>query len=73
MVRIIWVFALVGFWTVMATHLSSVPCDDKSVMKLARLAVNYINEDRQEGYKFALNRVYNVYVHPQVGYLLTNI
>ncbi|KAI5101695.1 hypothetical protein C0J45_8898, partial [Silurus meridionalis] len=42
-----------------------VPCDDKSVMKLARLAVNYINEDRQEGYKFALNRVFNVHVHPQ--------
>ncbi|XP_058257486.1 alpha-2-HS-glycoprotein [Hemibagrus wyckioides] len=65
MERLIWLFALVRFWTVMATHLSPVPCDDKSVMKLARLAVNYINEDRQEGYKFALNRIFNVHVHPQ--------
>lgn len=69
MERIIWLFAVVRVWTVMATHLSPVPCDDQRVMKLARLAVNYINEDRQEGYKFALNRVYNVHVHPQVGYL----
>ncbi|XP_053491596.1 alpha-2-HS-glycoprotein [Ictalurus furcatus] len=65
MERIIWLFAMVRFWTVMATYPSPVPCDDKSVMKLARLAVNYINEDRKEGYKFALNRVFNVHVHPQ--------
>ncbi|XP_053369637.1 alpha-2-HS-glycoprotein [Clarias gariepinus] len=64
MERLIWLFAL-RVWAVMATHLSPVPCDDKSVMKLARLAVNYINEDRQEGYKFALNRLFNVHVHPQ--------
>ncbi|GAA6110894.1 fetuin-B isoform X1, partial [Tachysurus ichikawai] len=63
--RMICFFALVRFCAVIATHLSPVPCDDKSVMKLARLAVNYINEDRQEGYKFALNRLFNVQVHPQ--------
>lgn len=68
--RMICFFALVRFCAVIATHLSPVPCDDKSVMKLARLAVNYINEDRQEGYKFALNRLFNVQVHPQVGILV---
>ncbi|KAF7703520.1 fetuin-B [Silurus meridionalis] len=65
MERTFWFFATVYMWSVMGTHVSHVPCDDKSVMKLARLAVNYINEDRQEGYKFALNRVFNVHVHPQ--------
>ncbi|KAI4898285.1 hypothetical protein NFI96_024414 [Prochilodus magdalenae] len=49
----------------MATHLSPVPCNDKSVEKLARLAITYINEDRKTGYKFALNRIFNVHVYPQ--------
>uniref|UniRef100_A0A3B3YI60 Cystatin fetuin-B-type domain-containing protein n=1 Tax=Poecilia mexicana TaxID=48701 RepID=A0A3B3YI60_9TELE len=41
------------------------PCNDKAVEKLSRLAVTYINEDRTEGYKFALNRIANVYLHAQ--------
>ncbi|KAK1806110.1 hypothetical protein P4O66_012825, partial [Electrophorus voltai] len=48
-----------------ATHLAPMPCDSKSVEKLALLAMTYINEDRQTGYKFALNRVFNAHVHPQ--------
>lgn len=46
--------------------LAPVACDDKSVEKLARLSVTYINEDRQSGYKFALNRITNVQLHAQV-------
>nr|AAI24204.1 Zgc:152985 [Danio rerio] len=42
-----------------------VPCDDKTVEKLSRLAVTYINEDRQTGYKFALNRITNVQANQQ--------
>lgn len=48
-------------------ELAPVPCNDKIVEKLSRLAVTYINEDREEGYKFALNRVANVHLHAQVG------
>lgn len=47
-----------------------IPCDDKVVEKLSRLATTYINEDRKTGYKFALNRISNVQAHPQVGKLL---
>ncbi|KAL2090248.1 hypothetical protein ACEWY4_014936 [Coilia grayii] len=47
------------------TPLAPVPCDDKTVEKLARLSVTYINEDRQSGYKFALNRITNVQLHAQ--------
>ncbi|XP_072516979.1 alpha-2-HS-glycoprotein [Salminus brasiliensis] len=60
-----WTFLMVQCFGAMATHVSPVPCDDKSVDKLARLAITYINEDRQTGYKFALNRIFNVHVHPQ--------
>ncbi|XP_029356053.1 alpha-2-HS-glycoprotein [Echeneis naucrates] len=42
-----------------------VPCNDKAVEKLSRLAVTYINEDRNDGYKFALNRIANVHLHAQ--------
>lgn len=48
-------------------ELAPVPCNDKAVEKLSRLAVTYINEDRAEGYKFALNRIANVYLHAQVS------
>lgn len=65
MQRLAWAFLVLQCLGATATHLSPVPCDDKSVDKLARLAMTYINEDRQTGYKFALNRVYNVHVHPQ--------
>uniref|UniRef100_A0A8B9KKZ2 Si:ch211-262h13.5 n=1 Tax=Astyanax mexicanus TaxID=7994 RepID=A0A8B9KKZ2_ASTMX len=60
-----WAFLMLQCLGATATHLSPVPCDDKSVDKLARLAMTYINEDRKTGYKFALNRIYNVHVHPQ--------
>ncbi|MEQ2225850.1 hypothetical protein ILYODFUR_021760, partial [Ilyodon furcidens] len=46
-------------------ELAPIPCNDKAVEKLSRLAVTYINEDRTEGYKFALNRIANVYLHAQ--------
>ncbi|XP_056133912.1 fetuin-B [Lampris incognitus] len=46
-------------------ELAPIPCNDKAVEKLSRLAVTYINEDRDDGYKFALNRVANVHLHAQ--------
>ncbi|XP_075901201.1 fetuin-B [Nelusetta ayraudi] len=46
-------------------ELSPIPCNDKTVGKLSRLAITYINEDRADGYKFALNRVANVHLHAQ--------
>ncbi|CAG11553.1 unnamed protein product [Tetraodon nigroviridis] len=46
-------------------ELAPVPCNDKAVGKLSRLAMTYINEDRPDGYKFALNRVANVHLHAQ--------
>ncbi|XP_032381519.1 alpha-2-HS-glycoprotein [Etheostoma spectabile] len=45
--------------------LAPIPCNDKAVEKLSRLAVTYINEDRPDGYKFALNRIANVHLHAQ--------
>lgn len=51
----------------MPVELAPVPCNDKAVEKLSRLAVTYINEDRAEGYKFALNRITNVHLHAQVS------
>lgn len=48
-------------------ELAPVPCNDKAVGKLSRLAMTYINEDRPDGYKFALNRVANVHLHAQVS------
>lgn len=48
-------------------ELSPIPCNDKTVGKLSRLAITYLNEDRPDGYKFALNRVANVHLHAQVG------
>ncbi|XP_069560863.1 fetuin-B isoform X1 [Brachyistius frenatus] len=53
-----------GF-VLMPVELAPVPCNDKAVEKLSRLAVTYINEDRTEGYKFALNRIANVHLHAQ--------
>ncbi|KAM4738518.1 alpha-2-HS-glycoprotein [Anableps anableps] len=52
-------------FVLMPIELAPVPCNDKAVEKLSRLAVTYINEDRNEGYKFALNRIANVYLHAQ--------
>ncbi|XP_017275887.1 fetuin-B [Kryptolebias marmoratus] len=49
----------------MPVELAPVPCNDKAVEKLSRLAATYINEDRTEGYKFALNRIANVHLHAQ--------
>ncbi|XP_072295188.1 alpha-2-HS-glycoprotein [Eucyclogobius newberryi] len=49
----------------MPIELAPIPCNDKAVEKLTRLAVTYINEDRAEGYKFALNRIANVHLHAQ--------
>ncbi|CAN9500986.1 unnamed protein product [Ophioblennius macclurei] len=46
-------------------ELAPVPCNDKAVEKLSRLAATFINEDRTDGYKFALNRVSNVHLHAQ--------
>ncbi|KAF7662163.1 hypothetical protein LDENG_00244890 [Lucifuga dentata] len=46
-------------------ELAPVPCNDKAVEKLSRLAVTYLNEDRTDGYKFALNRIANVHLHAQ--------
>ncbi|XP_077573400.1 fetuin-B [Stigmatopora nigra] len=46
-------------------ELAPIPCNDKAVEKLSRLSLTYINEDRSEGYKFALNRVANVHLHAQ--------
>ncbi|CAL8306324.1 unnamed protein product [Lota lota] len=46
-------------------ELAPIPCNDKAVEKLSRLAVTYINEDRTEGYKFALNHIANVHLHAQ--------
>ncbi|KAL7396767.1 hypothetical protein ABVT39_011435 [Epinephelus coioides] len=46
-------------------QLAPIPCNDKTVEKLSRLAVTYINEDRTDGYKFALNRIANVHLHAQ--------
>lgn len=51
----------------MPTELAPVPCNDKAVEKLSRLAMTYINEDRTDGYKFALNRIANVHLHAQVS------
>ncbi|XP_036834728.1 alpha-2-HS-glycoprotein [Oncorhynchus mykiss] len=62
-------------WILLLTHilrawgqmieLSPTPCNDKAVEKLSKLALTYINEDRTEGYKFALNRISNVHLHAQ--------
>ena len=48
-------------------ELAPIPCNDKAVEQLSRLAVTYINEDRTEGYKFALNHIANVHLHAQVS------
>ncbi|KAM4548931.1 fetuin-B [Odontesthes bonariensis] len=52
-------------FVLMPIELAPIPCNDKAVEKLSRLAVTYINEDRTEGYKFALNRITNVFLHAQ--------
>jgi len=53
-------------------ELAPIPCNDKAVEKLSRLAVTYINEDRSEGYKFALNRIASVHLHAQVSSALVS-
>ncbi|XDV21857.1 hypothetical protein PO909_026874 [Leuciscus waleckii] len=65
MLTLIWIFLAANILCVLGTNLVHVPCDDKIVEKLSRLAVTYINEDRQTGYKFALNRITNVQAHQQ--------
>lgn len=67
MLTLIWIFLTANILCVSGTSLVHVPCDDKTVEKLSRLAVTYINEDRQTGYKFALNRITNIQAHQQVG------
>uniref|UniRef100_A0A8C4IV97 Alpha 2-HS glycoprotein n=1 Tax=Dromaius novaehollandiae TaxID=8790 RepID=A0A8C4IV97_DRONO len=42
-------------------------CDDPESEAAAELAVNYINDHSHHGYKFALNRIENVRVIPQVS------
>lgn len=54
-------------YLLMPVELAPIPCNDKAVEKLSRLAATYINEDRTEGYKFALNRIANVHLHAQVS------
>ncbi|KAM7013176.1 fetuin-B [Tautogolabrus adspersus] len=67
-------FSLISFHTVWVyctdfaltpIELAPIPCNDKAVEKLSRLAATYINEDRTDGYKFALNRIANVHLHAQ--------
>lgn len=70
MLTLIWIILTTNLLCVQGTNLMHIPCDDKVVEKLSRLATTYINEDRKTGYKFALNRVTNVQAHPQVGKLL---
>ncbi|KAL1250820.1 hypothetical protein QQF64_018616 [Cirrhinus molitorella] len=65
MFPLIWIFLTTNTLCVSGTSLVHVPCDDKTVEKLSRLAVTYINEDRTTGYKFALNRITNVQAHQQ--------
>lgn len=65
MLTLIWIFLTANILCVFGTSLVHVPCDDKTVEKLSRLAVTYINEDRQTGYKFSLNRVTNIQAHQQ--------
>ncbi|XP_056095979.1 fetuin-B [Rhinichthys klamathensis goyatoka] len=65
MLTLIWIFLAANILCVLGTNLVHVPCDDKIVEKLSRLAVTYINEDRQTGYKFALNRITNVQAYQQ--------
>lgn len=62
---LIWIILTTNLLCVLGTNLMHIPCDDKVVEKLSRLATTYINEDRQTGYKFALNRISNVQAHPQ--------
>lgn len=67
----VWIFIVTNFFYVSAQviELTPVPCDEKSVEKFARLGITYINEDRQTGYKFALNRITNVQLHAQVSWI----
>ncbi|XP_073701013.1 fetuin-B [Garra rufa] len=65
MLPLIWIFLTANILCVSGTSLVHVPCDDMTVEKLSRLAVTYINEDRQTGYKFALNRITNVQAQQQ--------
>lgn len=42
-------------------------CDDPESEAAAEVAVNYINDHSHHGYKFALNRIEQVRVLPQVS------
>ncbi|XP_027731486.1 fetuin-B isoform X1 [Vombatus ursinus] len=42
-------------------------CNDSRVLSMAGLALQGINDDRKEGYKFSLNRVADVREHHQTG------
>lgn len=42
-------------------------CDDPESEAAAEVAVSYINGHSQHGYKFALNRIENIRVLPQVS------
>ncbi|KAJ7986210.1 hypothetical protein DPEC_G00337600 [Dallia pectoralis] len=60
------IFLLTNLFCALAQiKLSPITCNTKSVEKLSKLAITYINEDRAEGYKFALNRISNVQLHTQ--------
>ncbi|XP_023699739.1 alpha-2-HS-glycoprotein-like isoform X1 [Paramormyrops kingsleyae] len=56
--------ALIVSWA-QTSDIVPVPCNDKTVEKLSRLALTYVNEDRTVGYKFSLNRILNVHLHAQ--------
>ncbi|XP_028855823.1 fetuin-B isoform X1 [Denticeps clupeoides] len=65
---LLWILPIVSLLargSTQVVELTPVPCDDRTVERLARLAVTYTNEDRGAGYKFALNRVANVHLHAQ--------
>lgn len=50
-----------------ATPPAPLGCDDPESEAAAEFAVNYINGHSHHGYKFALNRIDNIRVLPQVS------
>ncbi|KAJ8418906.1 hypothetical protein AAFF_G00004050 [Aldrovandia affinis] len=65
--KLAWLFVCIQFAASWAQIIEIIPlpCNDKNVEKIGRLAVTYINEDRAVGYKFSLNRISNVHLHVQ--------